>query len=55
MFGRPDFGQIFTALARSIDGGEYLPGKEASLKTRLGVYYCGVSRHIPSQGRIHFP
>lgn len=43
LYGRPDFKQVFTALARGIDGGGYLPGREGSLKTRLGVFYCGVS------------
>ena len=43
LFGRPNFKQIFTALADSINGGSYLVGREATLKTRLGVYYCGVS------------
>ena len=43
MFGRPDFKQIFQSLTASIDGGSYLVGREATLKTRLGVYYCGVS------------
>ncbi|ORX35783.1 ferric reductase NAD binding domain-domain-containing protein [Kockovaella imperatae] len=41
LFGRPDFQQIFSALAASINGGSYLVGREATLKTRLGVYYCG--------------
>lgn len=46
LFGRPAFGQIFSSICKSIDGGSYLPGREATLKTRLGVYYCGVSRTL---------
>ncbi|GFZ43808.1 hypothetical protein JCM24511_01528 [Saitozyma sp. JCM 24511] len=43
LFGRPDFKQVFTSLASSIESGSYLPGREASLKTRMGVYFCGPS------------
>jgi hypothetical protein len=42
MYGRPPFEQIFGSLAQSIEAGQYLPGREATLKTRLGVYFCGV-------------
>lgn len=43
LFGRPDFRNIFSTLKTSIQGGSFLPGREATLKTRLGVYFCGVS------------
>lgn len=43
LFGRPNFGRIFTSLCSGIDSGSYLQGREATLKTRLGVYFCGVS------------
>lgn len=43
LYGRPDFSQIFGSLAKSIEDGSYLPGREARLKNRVGVYYCGVS------------
>jgi hypothetical protein len=42
MYGRPPFEQIFQSLTQSIEQGQYLPGREATLKTRLGVYFCGV-------------
>ncbi|WVQ80783.1 hypothetical protein IAT38_002888 [Cryptococcus sp. DSM 104549] len=41
LFGRPNYKQIFSTLATSIENGSYLPGREATLKTRLGVYFCG--------------
>lgn len=43
LYGRPDFHSFFANLATSIDNGSYLPGREARLKNRVGVYYCGVS------------
>ena len=49
LFGRPSFSQIFGSLTESIENGSYLPGREATLKTRLGVYFCGVRpRHTRS-------
>ncbi|KAI9639408.1 ferric reductase NAD binding domain-containing protein [Dioszegia hungarica] len=41
LYGRPDFHSFFANLATSIDNGSYLPGREARLKNRVGVYYCG--------------
>ncbi|OCF38714.1 hypothetical protein I317_07499 [Kwoniella heveanensis CBS 569] len=43
LFGRPNFTQIFSLLVQSIESGGYLPGREATLRTRLGVFFCGVS------------
>ncbi|KAK4054161.1 hypothetical protein OIV83_001187 [Microbotryomycetes sp. JL201] len=40
-FGRPNFPSILTTLARQVETGEYLPGREASVKTNVGVFYCG--------------
>ena len=40
-FGRPDFDQVFGNLRKAIETGAYLPGRESSLKTTVGVYYCG--------------
>ncbi|GAA94689.1 uncharacterized protein L969DRAFT_94681 [Mixia osmundae IAM 14324] len=42
-FGRPAFGQIFENLRRSVRSGQYLPGAEVSLLTRVGVFFCGSS------------
>ncbi|OCF60711.1 hypothetical protein L486_00349 [Kwoniella mangroviensis CBS 10435] len=41
LFGRPNYKQIFHSLISSIESGSYLPGREATLKSRLGVYFCG--------------
>lgn len=41
MFGRPDWKSIYTNLRTAIEGGAYLPGRESSLKTSVGTYFCG--------------
>lgn len=51
-FGRPEFRHIFASLVKGIEGGSYLPGREATLKTRLGVYFCGVRPSIASDGKL---
>ncbi|WVW83996.1 hypothetical protein I302_106021 [Kwoniella bestiolae CBS 10118] len=43
LFGRPNYKQIFNSLISGIESGSYLPGREATLKTRLGIYFCGPS------------
>ncbi|EJU01055.1 hypothetical protein DACRYDRAFT_22860 [Dacryopinax primogenitus] len=43
MFGRPDWPSIFSNLRMALEGGQYLPGRESTLKTRIGTYYCGPS------------
>ncbi|KZP00841.1 NADPH oxidase [Calocera viscosa TUFC12733] len=43
MFGRPDWKSVFGRLRMAIEGGQYLPGRESTLKTRVGTYYCGPS------------
>jgi len=40
-YGRPNFGQIFEEMKMAIETGQYLPGKERDLTTKVGVYYCG--------------
>ncbi|KAI5476018.1 hypothetical protein MNV49_000490 [Pseudohyphozyma bogoriensis] len=40
-FGRPEWDSIFSNLRHSIETGRYLPGRESSLSTTVGVYYCG--------------
>ena len=35
-FGRPDFQSIFRSVRNSIETGDYLPGRESSLKTEVG-------------------
>ncbi|KAG9016053.1 hypothetical protein FRB90_003716 [Tulasnella sp. 427] len=41
MFGRPDWKSIYTNLRTAIEGGAYLPGRESSLKTTVGTFFCG--------------
>ncbi|KAL8738116.1 MAG: hypothetical protein Q9181_001063 [Wetmoreana brouardii] len=40
-FGRPDFKRLFGAMRDGIMDGQYIGGLEGSLKTDVGVYYCG--------------
>ena len=41
MYGRPDWKSIFSRIRMAIETGQYLPGREASLKTTVGAYFCG--------------
>ncbi|KAL9045608.1 MAG: hypothetical protein Q9214_001374 [Letrouitia sp. 1 TL-2023] len=40
-FGRPDFRRLFAAMRDGILDGRYIGGLEGSLKTDIGVYFCG--------------
>ncbi|CAO1605491.1 hypothetical protein XANCAGTX0491_009008 [Xanthoria calcicola] len=40
-FGRPDFKRLFGAMRDGIMDGVYIGGLEGSLKTDVGVYFCG--------------
>ncbi|KAL8809488.1 MAG: hypothetical protein Q9223_001248 [Gallowayella weberi] len=40
-FGRPDFGKMFGAMRDGIMDGAYIGGLDGSLKTDVGVYFCG--------------
>ncbi|PLW42543.1 hypothetical protein PCANC_08599 [Puccinia coronata f. sp. avenae] len=40
-FGRPNFNEFFLQVKNGIENGSILPGKEASLETKVGVFYCG--------------
>jgi len=42
-FGRPDFGRLFTGMREGIQDRTYLGGLEGSMKTNVGVYFCGKS------------
>ncbi|KAI5784245.1 ferric reductase NAD binding domain-containing protein [Pyronema domesticum] len=42
-FGRPDFEKLFTALREGILNQTYIGGLDASLRTNVGVYFCGPS------------
>lgn len=41
MYGRPDWKAIYTRLRMAIESGQYLPGREASLKTSVATFFCG--------------
>ncbi|TFL06772.1 NADPH oxidase [Pterulicium gracile] len=41
MFGRPDFKGIMEKLRMSIESGQYLPGSNSQLKTRVASFFCG--------------
>jgi NADPH oxidase len=41
MYGRPDWKSIYSRIRMAIETGQYLPGREASLKTKVGTYFCG--------------
>lgn len=40
-FGRPNFERLLGAMREGILDRSYLPGLEANIKTRVGVYFCG--------------
>jgi NADPH oxidase len=41
MFGRPDWDSVYSRMRGAIEGGSYLPGSKAQLKTRVSTYFCG--------------
>ncbi|TNY18171.1 NADPH oxidase [Rhodotorula diobovata] len=40
-FGRPDFDALLRRVRDGVETGSYLPGRESSLRTTVGVFYCG--------------
>jgi NADPH oxidase len=42
-FGRPDFPKLFTAMRDGIMDQTYISGLEGSLRSTVGVYFCGPS------------
>lgn len=42
-FGRPNFGRMFEAMRNGILDRTYMNGLEGSMKTTVGVYFCGPS------------
>ncbi|KAK2802257.1 hypothetical protein FQN50_007438 [Emmonsiellopsis sp. PD_5] len=40
-FGRPDFARFFTAMKHGLMDQTYMSGLDASLRTDVGVYFCG--------------
>ncbi|KAH6917490.1 NADPH oxidase isoform 1 [Coprinopsis sp. MPI-PUGE-AT-0042] len=43
MFGRPDWNAIYARIRQAVEGGQYIPGANSQLKTRVGTYFCGPS------------
>jgi len=41
MFGRPDWKNIYKTMRQAIESGQYIPGSNAQLKTKVGTYFCG--------------
>ncbi|CCM05202.1 uncharacterized protein FIBRA_07411 [Fibroporia radiculosa] len=41
MFGRPDWKSIYSRMRQAIELGQYLPGVNEQLKTKVGTYFCG--------------
>jgi len=41
MFGRPDWMTIYGRIKQAVEGGQYLPGSNSQLKTKIGSYFCG--------------
>ncbi|EPQ60586.1 hypothetical protein GLOTRDRAFT_52896 [Gloeophyllum trabeum ATCC 11539] len=41
MFGRPDWKSIYGRMKQAIETGQYLPGTNSQLKTKVGTYFCG--------------
>ncbi|GAA5905496.1 hypothetical protein JCM8208_004299 [Rhodotorula glutinis] len=40
-FGRPDFAALLRGVGEGVERGTFLPGRESSLETTVGVFYCG--------------
>lgn len=55
-FGRPDWMGIYGRMKRAIESGQYLPGANAQLKTRVGTYFCGppVLAKAIKEATLHF-
>lgn len=43
MFGRPDWKSIYGRMREAIETGQYLPGSNSQLRTKVGTYFCGPS------------
>ncbi|KAJ8595950.1 hypothetical protein M405DRAFT_806407 [Rhizopogon salebrosus TDB-379] len=41
MFGRPNWNSIYRRIREAIEIGQYLPGSNRQLKTKVGTYFCG--------------
>lgn len=42
-FGRPNWGAIFGGTRAAIESGRYLKGWESTLRSKVGVFFCGPS------------
>jgi len=43
MFGRPDWQGIYGRMRQAIESGQFLPGSNSQLKTKVATYFCGPS------------
>jgi len=43
MFGRPDWMSVYGQMKQAIETGQYIPGSQAQLKTKVATYFCGPS------------
>ncbi|KAJ7171107.1 NADPH oxidase [Mycena filopes] len=43
MFGRPDWMTIYGQINQAIQDGQYIPGAQEQLRTKVGTYFCGPS------------
>lgn len=41
MFGRPDWMRIYGQITQAVESGQYIPGSNSQLKTKVGTYFCG--------------
>ena len=53
MFGRPDWKAIYGRMREAIETGQYIPGINAQLKTKVGV--CAYSQGSTSYSLLHRP
>src|SRR5690242_5964907 len=49
MFGRPDWNSVYTRMKQAIESGQYIPGSNSQLKTKVGVRRFS---HPPESSRL---
>ena len=54
MFGRPDWMTIYGRVKQAVEGGQYLPGSNSQLKTKVGVSLNSyVHRNLVNESFLH--
>jgi NADPH oxidase len=43
MYGRPDWMTIYGQIKSAVEAGQYIPGINSQLRTKVGTYFCGPS------------